>query len=825
MKYFASTLLSFFACTIFAQFPMGGGSKGPTIKGVIEGTVLDSNTLEVIGFATLSLKKKGSSILLDGVLSNENGQFKFEKVATASYDIYVSFLGYKEKKVSQVETTLKNPDVNVGQILLVPVQYVLDNVEIKEERLLIENKADKLVFNAENDASIAGGDATDVLRKVPMLSVDLNGNVSLRGSQNVRILINGKPSGMFSSNVADALKMFPADQIKKVEVITAPSAKYDAEGSAGIINIITKRQQIEGIAGSINASIGNRQNSVFTNFNAGKGRLGISSGAAIFYSTPADGIVKFKRDDQMNSSFIEQNGTQNTSRLGGNGSVSAFYDFNGYNSINTSLNFRGFGFDLDGLTKGSIVDVSRDFQDQFERVNRGDNFFGGYDWNTDYTKKFENKEGQELSFGVQYSNQKNNQNFYINEVHTFSILNRDTDVDNNGVNHETTFQVDYTHPFTKSVKLETGLKSVIRTIISDYDTQELTPLGYQPITENFKYEQDVYAAYASVTFLIAKKYSLITGGRYEKTNIVGAFKERRNLNFDDVDYDNILPNITISRTFSNFRTLKLSYSQRIQRPSLQFINPFNNNSDFTNRIEGNPLLDAEVVHQVEMAYNLTFKGFTTFSAIFYKYTDGIIEQIVSTDTLGLSFNTFKNIGNNHSFGLNSFISKSVGQVTLRTGGNIATYNATGIINGSQVQRRSYEYNLFLNGEIKISGTFKADFFGFFRSPVRTIQGDNPAFTIYGMGIRKEFKNSSIGLTLIEPFHADKFFDSNINTPEFTQSSSFSIPFRSIGVNYRYKFGNVDFKERKTKVKNTDLKQGGDSQGGGITPGGNSPGGS
>ncbi|MBK8624077.1 MAG: TonB-dependent receptor [Saprospiraceae bacterium] len=815
MKYIVSLVLLMLVFTVTAQFPMGGGAKGPTIKGKIEGKIIDSLSKEPVGFATLSLKKKGSSIVIDGVLSEENGSFIFEKVVNGNYDLYISFLGYNEKKIT-TETTLKNPDINVGTILLSQSTVLLDAVEITEEKVLVENKADKLVFNAENDASIAGGDATDVLRKVPMLSVDLNGNVSLRGSQNVRILINGKPSGMFSSNVADALKMFPADQIKKVEVITSPSAKYDAEGSAGLINIITKKQNVEGVAGSVNASIGNRQNSLFTNLNVGKGRLGLSSGAAVFYSTPANGTTEFYRLDKVTKGIISQDGTQKTSRLGGNGSLSAFYDFNGYNSINSSINFRGFGFDVNGTTNGKINDV---ISDNFTRNNKGNNFFGGYDWNTDYTRKFEKREGQELSLGVQYSRQNNNQDFEINEVHDIELLNRDTEVLNDGVNHETTLQVDYVHPFTKAVKLETGAKAVIRNIISDYNTQNFDiTTGYTPLIEQFNYDQDVYAGYGSLNFLIAKKYSVITGLRYEKTAIAGTFDKSTDLNFSDINYENFLPNLTISRTFSGFRTLKVSYSQRIQRPSLQFINPFNNNSDFINRTVGNPELDPELVQQFEVGYNFTYKGFTTFSSLFYKYTDGIIEQVLGLDGNGLSVNTFQNIGTNNSIGLNTFISKTVNLVTLRTGGNIATYNAKGIVNNEAAERSSYEYNIFMNGEVKISGTFKADFFGFFRSPVRTIQGDNPAFTIYGMGVRKEFKNSSIGLTLIEPFNADKFFKSNVETDAFVQKTSFSIPFRSIGVNFRYKFGNVDFKERKSKVKNTDQKQGQDNQGGGIGTG-------
>lgn len=811
MKIFFSVILVSFFIQLQAQFPFAGANKGPTIKGKIEGHIMDSLTNEFLSYSSIALKKKGSSIVLDGVLADDNGYFRFNDITNGNYDLYISYVGYPEKKIT-LETTLKAPDLNLGNILLSTSANVLSEVEIKEDRVLIENKADKLVFNAENDASIAGGDATDVLRKVPMLSVDLNGNVSLRGSQNVRILINGKPSGMFSSNVADALKMFPADQIKQVEVITSPSAKYDAEGSAGIINIITKKQNIEGVAGSINTSIGNRQNSLFANLNVGKGRFGLSSSAAVFYSIPSNGTNSFTRLDKITGGTITQLGNMKTSRLGGNGSLSAFYDFNGYNSINSTLTFRGFGFDTEGSTIGNIS--QQDLMDNFKRINNGDNFFGGFDWNTDYTHKFAKREGQELNFGIQYMKQNNNQNFTLEETHDISLLNRNTDLNNEGVNNEITTQVDYEHPFSKTIKLETGAKMILRNIVSDYNSQAFDiNTGYTPLIERFNYFQNVYAGYASLNFTIARKYALISGLRYEQTDIKGTFDYSKELNFDKIKYNNLLPNVTISRTFSGFRTLKLGYSQRIQRPSLQYINPFNNNQDFINRTVGNPLLNPEIVQQLELGYNFTYKGFSTFSSLFYKHTDGIIEQILSLDENQLSVNTYENIGTNNSIGLNTFVSKTINLITLRTGGNLATYHAKGLINGLPAERKSYEYNIFLNGEIKISGTLKADFFGFFRSPVRTIQGDNPSFTIYGMGLRKEFKDWSIGITLIEPFNANKYFKSNVETEAFKQSTSFGLPFRSFGVNFRYKFGNVDFKERKSKVKNLDLKQAGDTQGG------------
>ncbi|MBK9686870.1 MAG: TonB-dependent receptor [Saprospiraceae bacterium] len=818
-------LLCFVFQSAYAQFPMMGGNQAPVLKGKVKGMLLDSVTGESIGFATLVLRKSGLKTDLDGVLSDDNGSWNFENVKTGKYDIVISFLGYEEKVLKNVETTLKNPDIDLGKIQLRPSAILLDAVEVKEERSLVENKVDRIVYNAENDASIAGGDATDVLRKVPMLTVDLQGNVSLRGSQNVRILINGKPSGMFSNNIADALKMFPADQIKKVEVITSPSAKYDAEGSGGIINIITSKQNIEGIAGSVNASIGIRQNSLFTNLNAGKGRFGLSSSAAIFYSNPADGDVFFERIQTQGdkTSLFKQTGFQTTSRLGGNGNASLFYDFNGYHSINSSFNFRGFGFDMEGKTDGVINDqIIGMFEDVYTRTNLGDNFNGGFDWNTDYTMKFENQKDREFSIAVQYTSDNNDQDMSVVENHSYlTFINRDARIVNDGNNKEYTFQADYVHPFAKGAKLEIGGKGVLRRILSEYDNNIKNAEGqYLPdpnFSNTFDYDQNVAAGYLSTSFVVAKKWNFIAGARYEHTQIDGRFLEGEASPFEN-SYDNILPNVAVSRNLPNFRSIKLSYNQRIQRPSLMFINPFNNNTDFLNRVIGNPLLQPELTHQIEMAYNTNFKGFAIFSAVYYKKTTAIIDQILKIDNNGVSINTFQNIGQNQSFGLNLFTTKTIKKLTVRAGGNIFSYDAQGVVNGQDLSRQSYEYNLFFNGDFSFSGSLKADFFGFFKSPRRTLQGDNPAFSIYGMGIRKEFKNSSIGITLIEPHTPNKIFESNIKGSDFVQNSKFTLPFRSIGINFRYKFGNVDFKERKTKIKNNDLKagegDGGQQQGGG-----------
>lgn len=815
-----STIILCLVCSfhLSAQWGGFGGKKGPSIKGKITGKIIDPATNQPVSYATISLMKEGSDKVINGVLSEEDGSFKLTDIKDGRYALEVSFLGYETKKVEEVILTLKDPDYAVGNVSLAQDNIVLDAVEIKDKRALIENKVDKIVFNAEDDSSIAGGDATDVLRKVPMLSVDLDGNVSLRGSQQIQILINGKPSGMFSANAADALKMFPADQIKKVEVITSPGAKYDGEGSGGIINIITKKDNIEGIAGTVNASLGNRQNNANLNLNIGKGRFGFSANGGVYYSVPNDadnsftrtlvptGIVSFSRE-----------GVTNQSRLGFGGSASAFYDFNAFNAINTSINLRGFGFDRDGTSEWFRLASDLTTKNSFNGTTFGSTLNSGYDWNTDYTKKFADNEKRELVFAVQLSGGIQSQDNTVRDVSaTENFVLRDERIFNDPDNLEVTAQIDYVHPVGKANKVELGIKSVIRTIDSaaEYFLFNEGTNSYDNLdgdrSNRFLYDQDVYAGYLSYNFYIGKMNAVV-GGRYERT-IINGDGDVSEQKFENA-YNNFLPNIAISKTLSNFRTLKLSYSERIQRPSLRFINPFVNNADIGNVSFGNPFLGPELTKQIELGYNTNFVGISIFGSLYYRRTSELIESIVSDQTVNRSRTTFNNVGLNNSVGVNIFMSKTAGKVTLRGGGDVNTYDASGVIDGELRENSALAYRLFTSAELAISSSIKGDFTGIFSSPRYTLQGRNPSFSMLIFGVRKDFKNSSIGIRVVEPWSEFKSFDSDITGNGFRQESSFAVPFRSIGVTFRYKFGKVNFKERRSKIRNTDLKSGDDGNDG------------
>ena len=821
MKYFL-VLIALFTGVSFASAQGMGGAAAPSVTGRISGIILDSLSNKPIDYATVSMGRAGSVKTTNGSITDEKGAFKIENIAVGSYRITIAFIGYQTKILDSVKTTLGKPDLNLGRILLAPNLKMLNEVVITGTTPIIENKIDKLIYNAEQDIAIAGGNATDVLRKVPLLSVDFEGNVSLRGSQNVRVLINGKPSGSMANNMADALRAIPADQIKNVEVITSPSAKYDAEGTSGIINIITKKNNLAGISGSVNGGVGTRQNSGNLNLNAKTGRLAVTANGGGYYSWPQISNISFKRTNADASQIISQNGESQTDRLSTNGSIGADYDFNSFNSISSNLRLTGFSNSADGsnlnqnIFNGSAVNFTR-LSDNSMNMN-------GVDWSSDFLHKFKKKD-QQISFAYQYTNgiQKNDYTTDFSNTVIDEYGNNDAD------NTENTIQADYTHPF-KKVTFETGIKGILRDIVSDNKTRNFNSITnvFSPISSRtyvYDYNQNVYSAYATFGFTLAKKYGIRAGARYEGTEIKG---DARSVGAAAApfssSYYNLVPSFVASRTFKNFATVKFSYNQRLQRPSLFFLNPFLNSADIYNQSQGNPSLKPELSHNVEFNYSMFVKTSVLNASVYYRRTNDIIESFVlpisvtdpnSGAIATGSRTTFRNVGNNNSVGFNFFGQiNPVKPLTLRGNFNVFTYdintNNTVVVANTNSSTQLI-YNAFLMASYVFPKGLTFETFLITNSPRRTSQGRNPSFNMWNLGLKKEImkKKGSIGLTIIDPFNENKNFRSNIVGADFTQSSNFSVPFRSFGTSFSYRFGKLTMQapRKKRGVTNDDLKQG------------------
>ncbi|NCD70670.1 outer membrane beta-barrel family protein [Mucilaginibacter agri] len=838
-------LFTIFCSVLSAKAQMGVGG-GSTVTGRISGTVIDSVSKKPLDYATVSIFRSGGKVPLNGVLTDSKGGFKLENVKPGNYKIAVTFVGYPTKVIDPVSTTASKLDKNLGNIVVAPSAKTLNEVKITGQASLVESRIDKIVFNAEKDITSTGGNASDVLQKVPLVAVDINGNVSVRGDQNVRVLINGKPSGAMAASVSDVLKTIPADQIKSVEVITSPSAKYDAEGSAGIINIITKQKNMSGFSGSVSGGIGTRQNNGNANINFNKNRFSLSANVGGNYTWPQKSLTTFEQDfyDISNNptGTTKSNSESTIKRYGTIGSITAGYDVNAYNNFTSTLRLNKGGFNINGnsqTVQAGYADATQN--GSYSGDNTSHNSFGGFDWSADYTHKFK-KEGHELTISGQWSHSVINTD-YLNEYFN-STIKPNQKGSNDGTNNEYTIQADYTLPVSKVFKFEAGGKTILRRLASDYQIfQDPTYSGnyvFDNLNSNmYNYNQNVVAGYSVLTFTLPKSYSILAGARVENTDIKGEPDNVNHLNLlpFSQNYTTFIPSITFQKALSTTQTLKLSYSKRIQRPSLTFLNPFVNKSNFQSQTEGNPYLSPEISQTVELNYN-TFIGSSIINtSVYYKHTGDLIESILTPikdvnpgtgDSINVTRSTYRNIGSNNSWGASVFGSVNpIKALTLRGSINAYTYkpDPSGVFKLAQSQNGTYvQFTAFVSASADLGKGYVAEAFAFTNSPRRTIQGTSPSFSMYVIGAKKQIwnKKASIGVNTVTPFAKYKYFDQNITSAPtalsqgFNQTSSTAFPFRSFGVTFSYNFGKTTFSADKKKINNDDTKQG--DQGGGMPSG-------
>lgn len=785
-----------------AQFPMGGTASKVTVTGRITAVILDSLTKKPVDYATISLIKIKDNKSVNGGLTDDKGKVVLQNVAPDQYKLSIGFMGYKTKSV-MVKSTPERPDQNAGTIYLSPTSSNLKEVEISGQKAMVENKIDRMVYNADQDVTIAGGTAGDVMRKVPLLAVDIDGNVTLRGAA-VKVLINGKPSGTMANSVADALRMIPAEEIKSVEVITSPSAKYDAEGSGGIINIITKKKSAQGVSGTVNTSVGTRQNNGNVSLNAKKGRLGFTSNVGAQYAIPQNTQVVILNENYINNTKILQTGFTKAKRWGYNGSAGLDYDINNYNSLSTNVKFNRFengsNGSLDVLTQAPTGNSS------FTRFSDNTMVMKNVDWSADY-RKTTKKEGEEFALMGQASFGRN-----TNKFNTVSNLANGNNVsvngDNTGKNNEYTLQSDYTYPFSKTVILETGLKGIFRNIQSKYQDSE----------QDFNYDQNVGAAYGVMSFKLAKKTSVKGGLRAEYTKISG--QSGSALNFDN-DYFNLFPSVIVSQTLKGNSTLKVSFNRRMSRPSLFYLNPFLNQNDPENKTQGNPSLSPELSDNMEIGYSTYIKGSVINASVFYRNTKDVIENVFNP---AQKLSTYFNVGTSKSYGFNAFASYNpLPKWTLMGNLNLNTYEVnnpeTNVTTGVKVN-----FNTFMRSALSFAGGWNTEIFGVYYAPRQTFQGKTGSMAFYGGALKKEIlkKKGTVGLNVFNVFARDLHIETINKSASFLQSTNIYYPIRSFGLNFSYNFGKINYsaQPKKKKISNDDLKQGEQQQGGMGTGTGN-----
>jgi outer membrane receptor protein involved in Fe transport len=824
-------LIAIFCSVLSAKAQLGGGS---TIVGRISGSVIDSVTKETMPYTTVALFRSTGKSPLNGVLTDDKGSFKIDNVKPGTYRVEITFVGYPTKVVNNITTTLSKPDKALGIVVISPSAKTLKEVQVTGAKALIENRIDKIVYNAEKDLTAAGGNATDVLQKVPLVAVDINGNVSLRGDGNVRVLINGKPSGATSSNLADVLKTIPADQIKSIEVITSPSAKYDAEGTAGILNIITKTSNISGFSGSISGGVGTRQNNGNASLSYNQNRFSLTANFGGNLTWPQTTLTDFSQRFQHDTVNTSQDNVGSTliKRHADVGNVTATYDINSFNNVSSTFKLTQGGFNSDQSQADNFTDFNHPTKNLvYSNTSNSHTSINSFDWNIDYTHKFK-KEGHELSFSTQWSHNSTDVNYTT--IYTSRFPNQLSL--NNAKGDEYTLQADYADPITKNFTFEAGAKSIFRNISSGVNNSSPDASGnfvYNPVTSFlYNYDQNVFAGYTELTYALPKGYTVMAGVRVENTAITGDPQNstQPNLTLFTQNYTTFVPSFTVQKALTPSQTIKLSYSKRISRPSLTYLNPYLNQANIQSQSKGNPQLAPEVAQTVELNYN-AFVGTAILNAsVFYKYTNGLIESIATpiiTNIAGIAqsgtLTSYANIGNNNSFGGSFFGSVNpISIITLR--GQISAYtynpNPTGAFAAESTTNSTYvQYNAFGSASLNTKSGFITELFVVQTSPRRTIQGTNPSFSLFGLGVRQQFDNkrASVGINVLSPFEEYKHFDTHISSPGFATNSTVQFPFRSIGLTFSYSFGKLNFNTATDKkaIKNDDLKQGDSGVGGGA----------
>jgi outer membrane cobalamin receptor len=788
-------------------------------KGNLTGYVFDSNENKPLEYATIALIDLENGSVVNGTISDESGYFQLKNINPGVYRIEITFIGYEKEVIEKIEITDKNRKIELGQVMISPASESIDEVVVTADRPTMTYKIDKKVINVSQQHTSASGTAVEILENVPSVTVDIEGNVSLRGSQSFTVLIDNKPTVLDPS---DALSQIPASAIENIEIITNPSAKYDPDGTSGIVNIITKKNKMQGINGVVNLNAGmyDRYGGDFL-INYRKEKFNVYVGADLntrnMYGSRETENRTYNNDT---TSYILSDGEFNRGGTSYSFRGGVDYNFNAFNTLSFEARYGNRNDNSDNETNYHEYINPGTFDEYYiskEESERGGDYLS---LNLSYTRKF-NKKGHELYALANYSRRdfdSESTNRLIGENN--NIVSGQKSIES-GPREPLRFQLDYTLPLSETNKFEAGYQSRMS---DNTEKAEMFMFDTSAAVMDFVF-QDQYSNTSNYRRSIHSLYAIYSGelGNFGYQGGVRGEYTYRDITIDEtnenfnIDRWDIFPTVHVSYNLPKENQLMASYTRRIDRPRGWYLEPFLTWSDAYNVRRGNPGLDPEYIDSYELSYLNKF-GRNSFSfEAYYRVTHNKIERVRSVYAENVFLSSFENVGKDYALGIESMLGLDLQKwwhVDLM--GNLYDYRVEGQLGGRDFSESSFNWNIRFNNILRFGDNSRLQFNAMYNSPTISAQGERSDFFMANLAYKHDFMKKAFSATLqVRDAFGTMKHSSTYSGDDFYSYSYFEPKTPFVSVTLTYRINNYRPDRRRGSSGGEDLQEFDEGEGVGV----------
>jgi len=770
----------------------------------ISGSVFTGDTKAPLKFAQVELLRKDDFQMVGQTSTDSAGRFELIVVDNAPHILRVSLLGYHVYS-NGIEDT---EGLVLPAIYLQPDPQILQEVTVIAHSPLVKQEVDRLSYNVQADPENKFNSLLDMLRKVPLVSVDADDNVKLKGSGSFKVLIDGHTSSLMVNDPKEIFRSMAASSIERIEIITIPPAKYDSEGLAGIINIITVKKITNGYSGNFGLQYkfpnGPRGNGSF-NLKSGKFAMSVFAGWNE-WDIPTTPFSVARTSTFPIASTLNQQGSAHTKSNIGYISDQMSYEIDSLNLLSVTLGYDGGSGNRFSSTATQQTDT---LNHSYLLDNNGNTQQHGYDLGLDYQLGFRRNKAQLLSFSYRFSSTNNSQFNVLtaSEQVNYDISNYNQD--NKAGTHEHTAQVDYAYP-VKNVDIEAGVKTIFRNNFSDFNTEVADPSGsFLDVnnSNNFSYHQNIFSVYNSYQ-LNLQQWTIKAGLRLERTIVDADFSAGNLVTIPD--YNNLVPSIAIQKKFSETTSINFGYTERIQRPGIQQLNPYVDQQDPNFITYGNPGLKPETNHILSLNYSL-FKNVSVNAGLSYSFSNNTIQAVSIFGADGITRGTYENIGTNNDLeadlNVNYPLSK---RLNLNLTAQVGFIKLAGTADSSFYSRKAVIGNGNLYLSYKFNHEWRTGFNFQYYSPAVTLQGTTSPYYYTSLSVSKSIFNKKLNIyaSASNPYLKYLNYKNSFVDPRFTEIIHNDIVYRRFNLGFNYSFGKLSegsVKKNKKTVNNDDIK--------------------